>query len=77
MENYFLQKIYDSYSFKVIPKIGEVILRDHDSYQYLVESIRKFPSQNDFKKMIEKTGFQNANYTNLSFGTAAIHTGIK
>ncbi len=77
MNDYFLQKIYDAYSFKVIPKIGEVVLNDRASYQYLVESIRKFPPQNEFKRMIEIAGFNNAAYKNLSFGAAAIHSGIK
>lgn len=77
VNDYFLQKIYDAYSFKVIPKIGEVILKDRASYQYLVESIRKFPSQDEFKKMIEKAGFKNVSYQNLSFGAAAIHVGYK
>ena len=77
VNDYFLQKIYDAYSFKVIPKIGEVILKDRDSYQYLVESIRKFPPQDEFKKMIENAGFKNVTYKNLSFGAAAIHAGIK
>lgn len=77
VNDYFLQKIYDAYSFKVIPKIGEVILKDHHSYQYLVESIRKFPSQDEFKKMIEGAGFKNVSYRNLSFGAAAIHVGYK
>jgi demethylmenaquinone methyltransferase / 2-methoxy-6-polyprenyl-1,4-benzoquinol methylase len=77
VNDYFLQKIYDAYSFKVIPKIGEVILKDRSSYQYLVESIRKFPSQDEFKKMIEQAGFKNVSYQNLSFGAAAIHVGSK
>ncbi len=77
VNDYFLQKIYDLYSFKVIPKIGELVLRDRASYQYLVESIRKFPTQENFKKMIEKAGFKNVRYENLSFGTAAIHVGAK
>lgn len=77
VNDYFLQKIYDVYSFKLIPKIGEVVLNDRASYQYLVESIRKFPSQEDFKKMIERAGFKNPSYENLTFGTAAIHSGIK
>lgn len=77
VNDYFLQKIYDAYSFKIIPKIGEVVLNDRASYQYLVESIRKFPSQNEFKKMIEKAGFKNVSYKNLSFGAAAIHVGQK
>jgi demethylmenaquinone methyltransferase/2-methoxy-6-polyprenyl-1,4-benzoquinol methylase len=77
VNDYFLQKIYDAYSFKIIPKIGELVLKDKESYQYLVESIRKFPSQEKFKKMIEDAGFKNVSYQNLSFGTAAIHVGIK
>jgi ubiquinone/menaquinone biosynthesis methyltransferase len=77
VNDYFVQKIYDAYSFKVIPKIGEIVLKDRESYQYLVESIRKFPSQNEFKKMIEVAGFKNVSYQNLSFGVAAIHIGVK
>ena len=77
VEDIFLQKIYDTYSFKIIPKIGEVILKDQDSYQYLVESIRKFPDQNVFKKLIENAGFSKVGYQNLTFGACAIHYGFK
>jgi SAM-dependent methyltransferase len=77
VEDIFLQKIYDTYSFKIIPKIGEVILKDHDSYQYLVESIRKFPDQKSFKKLIENAGFSRVGYQNLTFGACAIHWGFK
>lgn len=77
VNDYFLQKIYDAYSFNVIPKIGQIITKDSDSYQYLVESIRKFPSQDKFKEMIEKAGFKKVSYKNLTFGTAAIHVGYK
>lgn len=77
VNNYFLQKFYDAYSFNVIPRVGEIILKDRESYQYLVESIRKFPSQDVFRGMIEKAGFKSASYQNLSFGTAAIHVGQK
>ncbi len=77
VNDYFLQKFYDIYSFNIIPKIGEIILKDRASYQYLVESIRKFPSQEDFKKMIEKAGFKNVRYKNLNFGIAAIHVAEK
>jgi ubiquinone/menaquinone biosynthesis methyltransferase len=77
VNDYFLQKIYDTYSFNVIPKIGEIILKDRASYQYLVESIRKFPTQDEFKKMIENAGFKNASYQNLTFGAAAIDIGEK
>lgn len=76
VNDYFLQKIYDKYSFNVIPKIGQIILKDRDSYQYLVESIRKFPNQDKFKNMIEEAGFKNVKYQNLSAGIAAIHSGI-
>lgn len=77
VEDIFLQKIYDTYSFKIIPKIGEVILKDHDSYQYLVESIRKFPDQKTFTKLIENAGFSRVGYQNLTFGACAIHWGFK
>lgn len=77
VNDYFLQKIYDVYSFKLIPKIGEVVLNDRASYQYLVESIRNFPSQDEFKKMIEMAGFKNVSFQNLTFGAAAIHVGTK
>ena len=75
VEDYFLQKIYDQYSFKIIPKIGEIILKDRNSYQYLVESIRKFPHQNEFKKMLENAGFSNVTYQNINFGIVAIFEG--
>jgi ubiquinone/menaquinone biosynthesis methyltransferase len=77
VEDIFLQKIYDTYSFKIIPKIGEVILKDQDSYQYLVESIRKFPDQKSFKKLIENARFSKVGYQNLTFGACAIHYGFK
>ena len=61
----------------IIPKIGEVVLKDKDSYQYLVESIRKFPDQEKFKEMILAAGFKNAKFKNLTFGVSAIHSGVK
>lgn len=70
-----LKQIYDVYSFKFIPHFGELITGDKDSYQYLVESIRKFPSQETFKKMIEEAGFKKTSYRNLSGGIVAIHSG--
>lgn len=72
VNDYFLQKIYDQYSFKIIPKIGELVLKDHNSYQYLVESIRKFPSQEEFKKMILSAGFSKVEYQSLQFGVVTI-----
>ena len=77
VDDIFLQKIYDTYSFKIIPKIGEFVLQDGESYQYLVESIRKFPDQKTFKKMIEEVGFREVSFKNLTFGVCAIHSGIK
>ena len=70
-----LKKIYDIYSFKLIPHFGELISGDKDSYQYLVESIRKFPSQEKFKQMIDDAGFKRTSYRNLSGGIVAIHSG--
>lgn len=72
-----MQKLYDLYSFNVIPRMGQVIANDHDSYQYLVESIRKFPDQETFLAMIRAAGFDNAKYRNLTMGVAALHSGWK
>ncbi|TDK50074.1 bifunctional demethylmenaquinone methyltransferase/2-methoxy-6-polyprenyl-1,4-benzoquinol methylase UbiE [Antarcticimicrobium luteum] len=72
-----MQKLYDLYSFNVIPRMGKLIAGDHDSYQYLVESIRKFPDQETFLAMIRAAGFDNAKYRNLSMGIAALHSGWK
>jgi len=69
-----LQKLYDLYSFTVIPRMGELIAKDRDSYQYLVESIRKFPDQETFAGMIRGAGFERVKYRNLSQGVAAIHS---
>ncbi len=75
--NDLMQKAYDAYSFNVIPKMGELIANDRDSYQYLVESIRKFPDQETFLGMVRKAGFENAKYRNLSMGIACLHSGWK
>ncbi|TMV04971.1 bifunctional demethylmenaquinone methyltransferase/2-methoxy-6-polyprenyl-1,4-benzoquinol methylase UbiE [Ruegeria sediminis] len=72
-----LQRLYDLYSFNVIPRMGQLIANDRDSYQYLVESIRKFPDQDTFLDMLRKAGFENAKYRNLSMGIAALHSGWK
>lgn len=77
VDHKLLSKIYDFYSFNIIPKIGELVSNDGDSYQYLVESIRNFPDQEKFKKMIEEAGFKNVSYQNLTFGTVSIHIGYK
>jgi len=70
-----LKQIYDVYSFKLIPHFGEMVTGDKESYQYLVESIRKFPTQEKFQSMIENAGFKKASYRNLSGGIVAIHSG--
>lgn len=72
-----LQRLYDLYSFNVIPRMGQMIAGDRDSYQYLVESIRNFPDQETFLGMIRAAGFENAKYRNLSMGIAALHSGWK
>ena len=71
------QWFYDRYSFNFIPKMGEIITNDRQSYQYLVESIRKFPDQETFLEMIKSAGFENAKYRNLSLGIACLHSGWK
>jgi demethylmenaquinone methyltransferase / 2-methoxy-6-polyprenyl-1,4-benzoquinol methylase len=68
---------YDRYSFNVIPPLGKIIANDRDSYQYLVESIRKFPPQEQFAEMIRESGFEQVKYRNLSLGIAALHSGWK
>ncbi|XP_069414290.1 2-methoxy-6-polyprenyl-1,4-benzoquinol methylase, mitochondrial isoform X1 [Ovis canadensis] len=77
VNNPLLSRLYDVYSFQVIPVLGEVIAGDWKSYQYLVESIRQFPSQEEFKEMIEDAGFQKVTYENLTSGIVAIHSGFK
>lgn len=77
LPNPMMQKAYDLYSFNVIPFMGQVIANDRDSYQYLVESIRKFPDQETFLDMVCQAGFENASYRNLSMGIATLHSGWK
>lgn len=72
-----LARIYDEYSFRLIPKMGEIVAKDRDSYQYLVESIRKFPPQKELLKRMEMAGFSRCNVENLTFGVVAIHSGVK
>ncbi|WP_373355001.1 bifunctional demethylmenaquinone methyltransferase/2-methoxy-6-polyprenyl-1,4-benzoquinol methylase UbiE [Pseudoroseicyclus sp. CXY001] len=71
------QKLYDAYSFNVIPPMGQMVTGDRDSYQYLVESIRRFPDQETFLGMLRTAGFERASYRNLSMGIAALHSGWK
>ncbi|WP_103332080.1 bifunctional demethylmenaquinone methyltransferase/2-methoxy-6-polyprenyl-1,4-benzoquinol methylase UbiE [Pseudotabrizicola formosa] len=75
--NDLMQKAYDLYSFNVIPLMGQVVAGDRDSYQYLVESIRKFPDQDTFASMIRQAGFDQVKYRNQTMGIAALHSGWK
>jgi len=77
LQHGWMQKCYDAYSFAAIPKIGEWVTGKSDPYQYLVESIRKFPKQEAFADMIRAAGFGNVQYRNLSQGVVAIHSGRK
>lgn len=72
-----LNSIYDAYSFNVIPKLGGLICNDADSYQYLVESIRKHPNQEELKTLMETSGFEDVTYHNLTGGIVALHKGFK
>ena len=69
-----LQPLYDAYSFKLLPLLGEIVAGDRESYQYLVESIRRFPDQETFKAMITDAGLGQCRYRNLSGGVAALHS---
>jgi demethylmenaquinone methyltransferase/2-methoxy-6-polyprenyl-1,4-benzoquinol methylase len=72
-----LDRIYEAYSFNVIPQIGGWVAGDGEPYRYLVESIRRFPNQARFAAMIERAGFSRVEYRNLTGGVAAIHSGRK
>ena len=72
-----LAKIYDWYSFKVLPRLGKLIANDDASYQYLAESIRMHPGQEELKALMHKGGFGHVDYHNMSGGVAALHVGIK
>ncbi|MFT6272317.1 MAG: demethylmenaquinone methyltransferase/2-methoxy-6-polyprenyl-1,4-benzoquinol methylase [Dinoroseobacter sp.] len=77
LPNPAMQWAYDRYSFNVIPRMGQIIAGDSDSYQYLVESIRKFPNQERFATMIRTASFAQVKYRNMTFGVAALHSGWK
>ncbi len=72
-----LQKIYDVYSYAVIPKLGGYVTGDEESYQYLVESIRAFPKRDALSTRLKKAGFDKVMATPLTFGTVAIHEAWK
>ncbi len=72
-----LEKIYDWYSFKVLPRLGKLVANDDSSYQYLAESIRMHPGQDELKALMQKGGFGHVDYHNMSGGVVALHVGIK
>jgi len=72
-----LRKPYDWYSFKVLPKLGQLIAGDAESYRYLAESIRMHPDQETLKTMMQDAGLERVEYFNLTAGVAALHVGVK
>ncbi len=72
-----LEKAYDFYSFKLLPKMGELIAGDADSYRYLAESIRMHPGQEELKQMMEEAGLERVEYFNMTGGVVAVHRGYK
>ena len=72
-----LSKVYDAYSFKLLPLMGKLLAKDAESYQYLAESIRMHPDQESLKTLMKKAGFGHVDFHNLSAGVVALHVGIK
>jgi demethylmenaquinone methyltransferase/2-methoxy-6-polyprenyl-1,4-benzoquinol methylase len=72
-----LDRLYDLYSFQVIPRVGQAVTGDREAYQYLVESIRKFPKPKVFAQMIEQAGFRRVSFTQMTGGVVALHSGWK
>jgi demethylmenaquinone methyltransferase/2-methoxy-6-polyprenyl-1,4-benzoquinol methylase len=72
-----LAKAYDWYSFNILPRLGQAVAGDADSYRYLAESIRMHPSQEELKGLLHKAGFGHVDYHNLTGGVVALHVGIK
>ncbi|MFI4971621.1 MAG: bifunctional demethylmenaquinone methyltransferase/2-methoxy-6-polyprenyl-1,4-benzoquinol methylase UbiE [Hyphomicrobiales bacterium] len=72
-----LSSLYDVYSYNVIPRIGEAVTGDREAYQYLVESIRKFPKPPVFAKMVEAAGFRRVSFSSMTAGVVALHSGWK
>ena len=77
VENQTLNKMYDAFSFNIVPRLGKLIANDAESYQYLIESIRKFPSQEKLVSLVSEAGFRQVKYRNLTQGVVAIHSGWK
>jgi demethylmenaquinone methyltransferase/2-methoxy-6-polyprenyl-1,4-benzoquinol methylase len=76
-EHELVNKAYDFYSFNILPKIGELVAKDGDSYQYLAESIRMHPNQETLKTMMDAAGFEQTSFKNLTGGVVALHKGYK
>jgi demethylmenaquinone methyltransferase / 2-methoxy-6-polyprenyl-1,4-benzoquinol methylase len=76
-EHELLNKAYDFYSFNILPRMGELVAKDGESYQYLAESIRMHPDQETLKSMMEGVGFEQTTYHNLTGGIVALHKGYK
>ena len=72
-----LSKMYDTYSFNVLPRLGKVFANDSDSYKYLAESIRMHPDQSTLLQMLDSAGFENTDFHNMTGGVVALHRGIK
>jgi len=72
-----LGKLYDTYSFRVLPKLGQLVAGDEDSYRYLAESIRMHPPQEELKAMMQSAGFARVSFHNMTGGIVALHRGIK
>ncbi len=75
--NPVVEKLYDRYSFDILPRMGQLVANDADSYRYLAESIRMHPDQETLKGMMEGVGFAEVRYHNLTAGVVAVHRGIK
>jgi len=76
-KNPLLSKVYDTYSFNILPKLGKLFANDADSYQYLAESIRMHPDQKTLLDMLNTAGFANSDFHNMTGGVVALHRGVK
>jgi demethylmenaquinone methyltransferase/2-methoxy-6-polyprenyl-1,4-benzoquinol methylase len=76
-QNDLLSRAYDTYSFRVLPVMGQIVANDSESYQYLAESIRMHPDQETLRDMMEDAGFAQCEYHNLTGGIVALHKGVK
>lgn len=77
VENPILRPLYDAYSFGALPLLGAMVAGDRGAYQYLAESIRRFPAQQELAQMMQRQGYKHVSYTNMTWGVVAIHSGFK